>query len=124
MIYSFWAMCNLHKESRKYNATSTVYENTRNIFVNSISGQNHYFWNKKRPDHSEFMKTRTGSNNGLFKGYYHTPFGKLECATYISKYTDSISNVSLCNWCKNSNKLYQKWLLVNLAIFNLLINHH
>ena len=59
----------------------------------------------KRPDLMGNNIKRSGCLNYQFKGYYHTPFGKLTSANDIINLTHLLSCGSIKRWCKNSDKI-------------------
>lgn len=63
-------------------------------------GELNGFWNK-----THTKKTRlkfSGELNGGFKGWYHTPFGRLASTTEILNLTDLISESAIHKWCKKN----------------------
>ena len=62
---------------------------------------------RKKPDGfgEKLSKAISGKNHYRFKGYYHTPHGKLTASTEIE---DIIPNHLVRRWCKNSSKIISR----------------
>lgn len=78
LTYAWWCMCQCPGSSKKRDeVTPEEYENARIAFVQSISGENNYFYGKHHSDeskkkNSEWHKENMSGKNNPFYGKYHT----------------------------------------------------
>ena len=91
-------------EERKQKISQTLKERFETGDLEaSFKGRHHSEETKK--NHSDVMKGRNkGSQNGSFKGYYVTPWGKFDSLSAAVDSIDfEIGGTTLFNYCKKSN---------------------
>lgn len=74
----------------------------RQVLSERKRGYNNHFYGKKRPEHSERMKLKTGELYPKFKGWFITPHGKFSSFCEASEKT-GIKISSIYNYCIHNN---------------------
>lgn len=57
---------------------------------------------------AKLAKSKIGSNNPMFRGYYHTPNGVFESSRLASN-ANNCTNVTVINRCNSNNQKFNEW---------------